>query len=145
MKPKILYITFALFISVILISIWISRESIKIQGPLEEAKTQQMVPDYTQQFPSTFGNRPAITRIKPEPKKPSLLPGQKPIPAIGEAMDESRQAARTAPSQSTSLARIESESDDFSDEPPTPGITKIGKYPTEKEKQEMDARGIIMY
>jgi hypothetical protein len=144
MKPKTLYLSFAALIIIILIIIFISRESAKIQPVSEEVKPQRLVPDYTQQFPSTSGNMPAITRIKPELKKPSLVE-EKPIPATEEAMDESRQAARTVSSQSIGPTDIETESDDFSDEPPTPGITKIGKYPTEKEKQEMNERGIIMY
>ncbi|OGX15701.1 MAG: hypothetical protein A2166_02935 [Omnitrophica WOR_2 bacterium RBG_13_41_10] len=144
MKPKILYLSFAALIITIVIIIFISRESVKIQPVSQKVKPQRPVSDYTEQSPSTSGSIPGITRIKPEPKKPSL-PQENPIPDTEETMDESRQAARTAPSQSTGPTNIETESDDFKDEPPTPGITKIDRYPTEQEKQEMNERGIIMY
>jgi len=142
MKRRILYASFAVIIIIvillIIINIWIGRQNEEIkQLQQEEAKQGiELMPQAPIESP-VFFSRPAITRIKPELKKP--------IPAIERPMDEKRQATSTVPSQSTGPTRIESESDDFSEEPPIPGITKIGKYPTEKEKQEMDAHGIIMY
>jgi hypothetical protein len=141
MKPKILYISFAILIIVIIISLLINRESAKIQSALEETNPQQIVTqqpsalsEETPQLPPAFDNRPAITIIKPEPK-------ENPTPALEEKINKRRQPERlsASPSQSPAVPEIESEGQ------PVSGVTKIGKRPTEKEKQEMNARGIIMY
>ena len=141
MKPKILYISFAALIIVILISILISRENAKIQSVLEETTPQQIITQQpsallgqTQQFPPTFDNRPAITVIKPRPK-------ESPTPALEEKINKRQQPERlsVSPSQSPAVSEVEPE------EQLASGITKIDKRPTEEEKKEMNARGIIMY
>jgi len=141
MKPKILYLFFATLIVVILISILISRENAKIQSALEETKPQQIatqqqsaLSDQTQQFPPTFENRPAITVIKPRPKESSTS-------VLEEKINKRQQPERLSASPSQSPAVSESEPDDQ----PASGVTKIDKRPTEEEKKEMNARGIIMY
>jgi len=142
MKPKILYLFFAALIIAILITILITRENTKIQSALEETKPQQIVPQQqtalsgqTQQLPPAFGNRPAITIIKPQPKESPVSP------ASEEKINKKRQAERlsASPSQGPTVSEGESE------EEPASGVTKIGKRPTEKENKEMNARGIIMY
>lgn len=151
MKQKILYLSFAtviiLIILLIIISIWLGRgaEEIKQLQQKEEQQESEFMPQAPTDSP-VFFSRPAITRIMPEPKKP--LPEEKPIASPEQAetaIDESRQTTRRASSQSTGTTQIETEPDEFSQEPPTPGITKIGKFPTPEEKQEMDSKGIIMY
>ena len=141
MKPKILYLSFACLIIAILISIFISRESVKIQPALEETNPQEIVTQQqsvlsgqTQQFPPTFDNRPAITVIKPQPK-------ENPTPASEEKINKRQQPARLSVSSSQSPAVSEGEPE----EQPASGITKIGKRPTEEEDKEMNARGIVMY
>ncbi len=141
MKPKILYLSFVALIIVILISILISRESAKIQSLMEETKPQQIetqqesvFSDQTQQLYPVLDNRSAITLIKPYPK-------ENPTPAQEKRINKRQQPERLSVSPTQSLAVSESEPDDQS----VSGVTKIGKRPTEKEKQEMNARGIIMY
>ena len=81
-------------------------------------------------------NRPAITVIKPQPKE-NLTP----VPASEERINKRQQPERLSASPSQSPVVSEDESDDQ----PGSGITKIGKRPTEKETQEMNAQGIVMY
>jgi hypothetical protein len=140
MKPKILYLSFACLIIAILISIFISRESVKIQPALEETTPQQIVTQQqsalsgqTQQLPSPFDYRPAITIIKPYPK-------ENPAPAQEERINKRQQPERLFASPSQSPVVSEGEPDE-----PDSGITKIGKRPTEIENKEMTAQGIVMY
>ena len=142
MKPKILYLSFACLIIAILISIFISRESVKIQPALEETNPQEIVTQQqsalsgqTQQLSPASYNRPAITLIKPQPKE-NLTP----VPASEERINERQQPERlsASPSQSTVVSEEEPDESDS-------GITKIGKRPTEIENKEMNSRGIVMY
>lgn len=141
MKPKILYVSFAALIIVMLISILISIQSARIQSTLEETNPQQIVTqqpsalsEQTPQLPPVFNNRPAITIIKPEPK-------ENPTPASEEKINKRQLPKRlsASPSQSPAVPEIESEGQ------PASGVTRIGKRPTEIENKEMNARGIIMY
>ena len=141
MKLKILYVSFVALIIVILISILISRESVKIQSALEETKPQQIATqqqstfsEQTPQLPSAFEYRSAITIIKPQPK-------ENPTPASEEKINKRQQPERLSASSSQSPAVSEGEPE----EQPASGITKIDKQPTEEENKEMNARGIIMY
>jgi type IV secretory pathway VirB10-like protein len=145
MKPKILYITLAtlaILIIVILISILITRERAKIQPVSEEVKPEQTatqqprVPlDYSQQPPL----RSAITVVKPRAKeKPTLT-----LEETEEQIKKSQQQ-ETLSASTPSSRQGQTVSGKETNEPPS-AITEVSKYPTEKEKQEMDERGIIMY
>lgn len=142
MKQKILYISFAILIIVIIISLLISRENAKIQSLVEETKPQQIVTQaksalsgQTQQLPSAFDYRPAITIIKPQPKE-----NPTPVPASEERINKRQQPERLSASSSQSSAVSEGEPDESDS-----GVTKIGKRPTEIENKEMNAQGIVMY
>ena len=142
MKQKILYISFAVLIIAILISILINRESARIQSALEETNPQQIetqqpsaFSEQAPQLPSVVEYRPAITIIK-------LQPEENPSPAaLEEKAKKRQQPARLSASSSQSPVVSEGEPE----EQPASGITKIGKRPTEEEKREMNTRGIIMY
>jgi len=142
MKQKILYISFAALIIVIIISILINRESAKIQSVLEETNPQQIktqqpsaFSEQAPQLPPAVEYRPAITIIKLQPKE-NLSPA-----ALEEKAKKRQQSARLSASSNQSPAVSEGEPE----EQPASGITKIGRRPTEEEKKEMNTRGIIMY
>jgi len=143
MKLKILAISFAALIILILIfiSLLISRESAKIQPALEKNNPPQIVTqqpsaflEQTARIPPAFEHRPAITIIKPQPKENS-------VPASEEKINKRQQPIRLPASSSQSPVVSAGEPQ----EQPVSGTTEIGKHPTEEEKKEMNAQGIIMY
>jgi hypothetical protein len=113
---------FAALIIVILLSIWVTKESVKIQ-PLPEERNaspqvitpeQNMFPDYVAQSPATSERKSAITIIKPAPK-------EKPVPDLTQESEEIRASA-------------------------TPTTSQIdNKHPSEIESKEMNQRGIVMW
>ncbi|MFH1458195.1 MAG: hypothetical protein ABIG31_03385 [Candidatus Omnitrophota bacterium] len=148
MKPKILYISLAIFISVILINIliniWVNRESAKFQPAAKKAEHQQArveVPsafmEQVPQPPPSSVNKPAITVIKPPSK-------EEPAPVLEEKINESQKPEETPMPSTPSSAVSDGDSGDIADESAS-GITKINKYPSEIENKEMNERGIIMW
>jgi len=136
MKARILYIFFAALIILILISIWLTKESTKIQ-PIPEEKNepsqratevQSRLPEYATHLPITSEKRSAITIIKPAPK-------EKPAPHLAQQSEEiQKPAAKPAASPTTSTSDS------------APGITKIdSKHPSEIESKEMNQGGIVMW
>jgi hypothetical protein len=150
MKTKIFYVFLAVIIIIavlmIIISVFVSRgtEEIKQLQQKEEQQESEFMPQAPTE-PPVFFNKPILTRVKPVPKKP--LPEEEPIASPEQAetaIDEKQTATRTL-SSSTGSASIQTEPDEFSQEPLTPGLTRVPKYPTPEEKKDMDAKGIIMY
>ncbi len=145
MKPKILYAFVAALIIIILIivlvNILIGRENAKIQPVSQESKPQEVVSQAQSalsQIPATAVNRPAITVIK-------SLPGEKPASVAEETekkIKKSQQSLSALPPQGPAVSGKRPE--EVSNEPVS-GVTKIGKYPSEEKKEEMNARGIVMY
>jgi len=154
MKRKIIYILIAaLMVITIIISIFVSRQTIKIQSLLEEGKIERapaeeqvVFSDYTHDSPMIFdttSKQVGITVIKPLPAAE-----EEELSFIEETREEEikkrKQRRRGSVSSSQSPAVSGGDTSDLPDEP-DPGVTKIGRQPTEKEQEEMNAQGIVMY
>ena len=151
MKPKTLYAFFAAAVIIILISIWINRESVKIQPLLqEEDKTRQALP-LTQPQPLLSGELQPVSNNKPSSAitiiKPPLK--QEPVSRIGQieekiTKNQQPEGQVVTSTQEPAVFEEGEEADNLPGEP-TSGVTKINKRPTEEENKEMNAQGIVMY
>jgi len=143
MKAKKMYAYLAIVIIIIVSVILLSRKIVKIQPISEEVKPGEIVENAPQgpleQFSFTAVKRPAITVIKPSSQEILTPPAAESENAVG---NYPRQRRSILPGQASGLP--ERQPDVLDNQPPT-SVTKIGRQPTEKEKEEMNARGIVMY
>lgn len=131
MKLKGLIILSAFCIGIMLIILIFTKQDIKTGG---QPRKETAAISYSQPLPTAPRNlirestpaspvKSAITIISPPP----IEPENKIILPAGFVSDEN--------------IRSNSTTEDTSQ----PGITKAGKYPTKKEAQEMQSKGIVMY
>jgi len=138
MKPKALYLSFAVLVIIIFISIFIGRDKTRIQPNPQLIETQPIATEqqnlplgYTQQLLSSSGDKPAITIISKH------LPKEKTTRISEIKITKERQIEKSSPGPNRIPEAVSDES--------ASGVTKAGKYPTQKENNEMNARGIVMY
>ena len=154
MKAKILYLSFALLIIVMLLStlfnFWLSRQNTKIMS--EEAGQVKFEAQHNTIQPV---QQPTYQPVVATPVKPSSSTLK--IPGITIVAKQPTQ--QTTPSEETKIqeAKITENAPlwptknpttpqkESSPTQPAAGITKIGKYPSETEKKEMNQQGIVMY
>jgi hypothetical protein len=148
MRPKILYILFAVFLIVIfisvLINIWINTENVKIKPYEKKAASQQamigtggLVIKQATQSTSASLPRSAITVIKSPSQEKAVL--------VLEEKEKKTRKSLNSPSLAAQNPPIsQSASSDLTDRD-TSGITKINKRPTEVERKEMNERGIVIW
>lgn len=141
MKLKSLYVYFAALVVVIIISIRITTESAKI--PAQPQKEEKIIPQQGVVFgQSRYSrrDRPAITVTKrPAPKEKIIPQAQEEETKLKTREMEKaseRQRREIADSQEAAAATTAGAAS---------GITKINKYPTKEESEEMNERGILMY
>jgi hypothetical protein len=138
---------FGALIIVILLSIWVTKESARIQSLLEEKNAppqvaipeQNILPDYIAQSPATYEKKSAITIIKPAPK-------EKPAPELTQQPEEIRPTATPTTSHASGSSATSGRETESGTDEPSSGITKIdNKHPSEIESKEMNQRGIVMW
>jgi len=143
MKPKMPYILLAILAIGMFILIALTNNLIKDSFVTEKSKIQQeevsqsdLISMEAEQPSLPFKKMPGITVIKP-PTQEKVNPMQK------EKTTKAILTQKTVVSDTYRPPAAWEEKDDFSES--FPGITKIGKIPTEKESKEMNSRGIIIY
>ena len=152
MKSKILYLSFALLIIIMLISalfnFWLSRENTKI---LPE-RPEQVEAEHNMIQPSQQPTYQPVVATPLKPSSPTLkIPGitivakqptQQATPSEEIKIPEAKKTENAPlwPAKNPTPPQKES-----SPTQPAAGITKIGKYPSETEKKEMNQQGIVMY
>lgn len=160
MNRKTLYLLFAILIIIAFIIIWFNGRSVKIneQSFLQEVNQVQQqkqgenaLPDYSQNVSPATDNSLGITVIKKSSfdKKISLTAGQagskiEKGEVSYQAIERNRELGGAYDSASQSQ-HISGEPLNESSVNLSPGVTKLNKRPTEKESEEMNARGIILY
>jgi hypothetical protein len=149
MKQKFIYLSFAILMLVMFISVWINRECAKLPVLSQEVigkeatdERQEVVAEFTQHSSALPGKPPAITIIKKASNKKALLTAGQ-IENILEKTQKSAEQTQTG-SSSSSSNQIPS-SPPSNPESPASGITKDNKFPTPEESKEMNAQGIVMY
>jgi hypothetical protein len=141
MKQKMLYIFLAALMIIIIVSLLLSIENTKVRS-VSKPDQQEIIPqeesapfEETQQFsPADHTIKPAITIINPRPNQnenPAVIPAEPNKPGASQASVETGQGS-SSPEGETQQKHAS-------------GITRIGKYPAEEQKHEMETRGTIMF
>ena len=147
MKSKILYAVLAALVLVLLVGIWSTRKSEKAQTGSEEVISQATTAqqagaplDMTQQSRAPFAQQSGITVINPREKVNSPS-----VSARENATDFQKKSSSPRQLSGVSGRQLQASSGVSGSPEPDPGITKIGHRPTEKEKKEMEAQGVVLY
>jgi hypothetical protein len=151
MYRRILVAFFVIILIIIALNVWIGREVAKIQPQKEEKKeipivvveeviTPQEPLQAIQSLPDTHEERPLVTIIKPTPKeKPAVdtvLQQEASVPGAGGVAGSSRAGISILP-EKTAKAGADAAG---------AGVTEIStKRPSETERKEMNARGVVMW
>lgn len=148
MKIKWLLILFAIYIGIMLISLLFTQQDTKnVYLEQKEISTTAETINQTQLFSSPKIGKTSTSLAQPKSgitiiKTPSVQTENTPK-AIVERKTETVNSNRVAENNISSNLSLDPKTEEAS--PQQTGITKIGKYPSPKEAQEMNSKGIVLY
>ena len=147
MKPKTVYMIFAILLSVLLISVfidlWLNKENAKIIPAAEKTEQQPSADEFHPAFSTELSHSPgvvsgaAVTVIK-------SLPKEKPAPVIEEKIVKNLNPERSVESFSQGGTNSRGGSGNVTGES-TASVTTIIKHPSKEKQEEMNKRGIVMW